>query len=100
MEKVQVLPYEVQAVIRGILEILDSEYGANRDKYADDGGYAVVAESIEDFREIQKRSNIYVNNVIVEYVDKILCTDGQVCKILISHWSLAPLKHFTTKKAL
>ena len=78
MEKIQILPYEVQAVIKGILEILDSEYGANRDKYADDEGYVVVVESIEDFREIQKRSNIYVNDVIVEYVDKILCTDGQV----------------------
>lgn len=45
MEKVKVLPVEVQGVIRGVLEILDSEYGSNRDKYADDGGYVIVVES-------------------------------------------------------
>lgn len=79
MEKVQVLPVEVQEVIKGILVILDSEYdGADRDKYADDGGYVVVVENIEDFKEILKKTNIYINDVIVEYVDKILCADGKV----------------------
>lgn len=78
MEKALALPIEVQGVIKGILEILDSEYGANRDKYLDDGGYVVVVESIEDFKEIQKKTNIYINDVIVEYVDKILCADGKV----------------------
>ncbi|MEO2601358.1 hypothetical protein AB2T63_04800 [Clostridium butyricum] len=78
MKKVQILPIEVQEAIKGILEILDNEYGAERDKYLDDGGYVIVAESIEDFKEIQKRINIDVNDVIVEYVDKILCADGKV----------------------
>ena len=78
MDKVQGLPVEVQEVIKGILEILDLEYGSNRDKYADDGGYVIVAESIEDFEEIQKKTNIDVNDVIVEYVDKISCADGKV----------------------
>ncbi|WP_242976801.1 hypothetical protein [Clostridium sp. 3-3] len=78
MEKVQALPVEVQDVIKGILEILDSEYGTDKDKYVDDGGYVIVVESIEDFKEIQKKTNIDVNDVIVEYVDKILCADGKV----------------------
>ncbi|WP_252244847.1 MULTISPECIES: hypothetical protein [unclassified Clostridium] len=78
MEKVQALPIEVQEVISGVLEIFDSEYGTNRDKYENDGGYIVVIESVEDFKEIQKRTNIDVNSVIVEYVDKILCADGKV----------------------
>lgn len=78
MEKVQSLPIEVQEVIKGILEILDSEYGADRDKYADNGGYVVVVESIEDFKEVQKKTNIDVNDIIVEYVDKIICVDGKV----------------------
>ncbi|MBN1034502.1 hypothetical protein DWC20_02935 [Clostridium botulinum] len=77
MKKVQALSSEVQEVIKGILEILDSEYGAARDKYADDGGYVVVAERIEDFNQIQKKTNIDINNVIVEYVEKIFCTDGK-----------------------
>ncbi|CAI3607609.1 conserved hypothetical protein [Clostridium neonatale] len=78
MEKVQALPIEVQEVIKGVLEILDSEYGVDRDKYADNGGYVVVAESIEDFKEIQEKANIDVNDVIVEYVDKIVCDDEKV----------------------
>lgn len=78
MEKVQALPIEVQEVIKGILEILDSEYGADRDKYADNGGYVVIVESIEDFKGIQKKTNIDINDVIVEYVDKIICSDGKV----------------------
>lgn len=78
MEKVQALPIEVQEVIKGILEILDSEYGADRDKYSDNGGYVVVVESSEDFKEIQKKTNIDVNDIIVEYVDKIVCADGRV----------------------
>ena len=78
MEKVQVLSIEVQEVIKGVLEMLDSEYGADRDKYADNGGYVVVVESIEDFKEVQKKTNIDVNDIIVEYVDKIICVDGKV----------------------
>lgn len=77
MEMVQALPVEVQEVIRGTLEILDSEYGADRDKYADNGGYVVVVESIEDFKEIREKTNIDVNDVIVEYVDNIVCADGK-----------------------
>ena len=78
MKKVHALPIEVQDAIKGVLEILDSEYGADRDKYADNGGYVVVVESIEDFKELQEKVNIDVNDVIVEYIDKILCTDGKI----------------------
>lgn len=78
MEKVQALPVEVQGIIKGVLEILDSEYGADRDKYSDDGGYVVVAENIEDFEEIHKKTNLDVNDVIVEYVDKLVCDNGKV----------------------
>lgn len=78
MERVHVLPIEVQEVIKGILKILDSEYGSTRDKYSDDGGCVVVAENIEDFKEIQKKTNLDFNDVIVEYVDKIVCNGGKV----------------------
>lgn len=78
IEKVQALPIEVQEVIKEILEILDTEYGGDRDKYVDDGGYIIAAESIEDLNKIKKKTNIDVNGVIVEYVDKILCSNGKV----------------------
>ncbi len=50
MEKMQALPSEVQKTIKGVLEILDSEYGADRDQYSDNGGYVVVIENIEEFK--------------------------------------------------
>ncbi|OOM06397.1 hypothetical protein [Clostridium saccharobutylicum] len=53
----QALPIEVQEVIKGILEILDTEYGANRDKYVDDGGYIIATESIKDLNEIKKKTS-------------------------------------------
>ena len=62
---------EVQEVIEGIFEILDSEYGSNRDKYEYDGDYVIVTESIEDFNEIQKKTNMDVNDIIVKYVDNM-----------------------------
>jgi hypothetical protein len=78
MKKVEALPIKVQEVIKGILEILDSEYGAARDKYRDDGGYVIVIESIEEFKEIQDKTHIDVNEVIVEYVDSISCANGEI----------------------
>jgi hypothetical protein len=78
MKKVQALPIKVQEVIRGILEILDSEYGVVRDKYTEDGGYVIVVESIEEFKEIQEKTHIDVNDIIVEYVDNISCANGEI----------------------
>lgn len=78
MEKVQGLQLEVQELIKGVLEILDLEYGSNRDRHADDSGHVIVVESVEDFKEIRKKTNIDVNDIIVEYVDKVLCADGKV----------------------
>lgn len=64
------ITHEVQEIILGIIQILDTEYGANRNKYEDDGGYVVV-EKIEDFKELENKANINCHEVIAEYVDKI-----------------------------
>ena len=68
----------MQEAIKGVLEILDSEYEAERDKYSDNGGYVVVVESIEDFKELQQKANIDVSDVVVEYIDKVVCDDEKV----------------------
>lgn len=72
------MPQEVQETIEEILQILDSEYGANRNRYEDDGGYVVVVEKIEDFKEIVSKVYIDCNEVIAKYVDKIVCSNGEV----------------------
>jgi len=72
------MPQEVQEAIARILEILDSEYGAYRNKYEDDGGYVLVVEKIEDFKELENKAHLNCHEVIAEYVDKIVCSNGAV----------------------
>lgn len=72
------MPQEVQETVREILQILDSEYGADRNKYEDDGGYVIVVEKKEDFKELKNKTYIDCNTVIAEYVDKIVCSNGEV----------------------
>lgn len=80
---------EVQETIEEILQILDSEYGANRNKYEDDGGYVVVVEKIEDFKEIMDKAYIDCNEVIAEYVDKIVCSNGEVdIRLQVLMWGI------------
>ncbi len=77
-EKIRFLPEEVQATIQNILQILDSEYGADKDIYEDDGGYVVIVEGVEDLREIKEKAYIDCDDVIAEYVDKIVCKTGEI----------------------
>ena len=76
--KVEKLPIEVQENINGILTILDEEYGEDRGQYKDNGGYVIVIEYESDFQIIKEKAHINVDDVIVEYVDKIECSDGKI----------------------
>lgn len=76
-ERVRFLPKEVQETIQGILQVLDTEYGADRNKYEDDGGYIIVVEEEKDFEEIKDKTYIDCIDVIAEYVDKIVCSNGE-----------------------
>ncbi|CAI3565517.1 hypothetical protein [Clostridium neonatale] len=78
ISKADRLPKEVQENIEGILSILDEEYGADRDQYKDNGGYVIVVEDESDFPIIKEKAHIDVDNVIVEYVDKIECSNEKV----------------------
>lgn len=57
--------------------MLDTEYGADRN-YEDDGGYVVVIEKVEGFQELKEKMYIDCEDVIPEYADKILCSNGKV----------------------
>lgn len=78
IQKISLMPIEVQESIKSILVILDDSYGENRNKYSDDGGYVIVVESIEDFQIIKSNTYIDIENIIVEYVDKIECSMGKI----------------------
>lgn len=77
MNKVRMLPSEVQNNIQSILTTIDEAYGEDRDK-DDDRGYVVVVEEEDDFELIKKNTNIIIENVIVEYVDLVKCSNGKV----------------------
>jgi hypothetical protein len=76
-DKIKAMPQEVQEIIQGILQILDTEYGADRNTYEDDGGYVLVVEKKEDFQKINEETYINCDDVIAEYVDKIECSNGK-----------------------
>lgn len=69
---------EVQEIIEEILQILDDEYGCSKNKYKDDGGYIIVIEKEEDFQELKRKTHIDGDNAIAEYVDKIVCSNGEI----------------------
>lgn len=77
-ERLVALPQEVQETILCILQILDIEYGADRNKYKDDGGYVAILEKQEDFKPIKDNAYIDCDEVIPEYVDKIVCNSGTI----------------------
>ena len=77
MKKVSMFPNEVQNSIKDILTILDEAYGEDKSKN-DDGGYVIVVEKKDDFKEIENSTNINIDNVIVEYIDLIEYSNGKV----------------------
>ncbi|MEW9080897.1 hypothetical protein [Terrisporobacter glycolicus] len=72
------MPQEVKEVIKEIVGILDTEYGDDINKYEDNGGYVVVIEKKEDLKELKDKTYIDCYEVIAEYVDKIVCSSGEV----------------------
>lgn len=78
INKADKLLKEVQENIEGILLILDEEYGADRDQYKDNGGYVIVVEDESDFQIIKEKAHINVDDVIVEYVDKLECSNEKI----------------------
>lgn len=76
VDKLKDLPQEVIDVIREITIILDYEYGTSRDIDKELGGYILIIESKEELLQLKK---IYmdINNLIPEYVDKIITSKGE-----------------------
>lgn len=76
-DKIKTMPQEIQNTILRILQVVDLEYGKDR-KYEDDGGYVIVIERNEDFEELKSNNDIDCDDIIPEYVGKIVCSSGEV----------------------
>lgn len=64
---------EVIESIKVTIDILNENYGADRDIEADLGGYIVIVENIEDI-QILKQDKF--KNLMPEYTDVIECSEG------------------------
>jgi hypothetical protein len=80
------LPKLIKMVIDEQLDILDTEYGADRDQYSSDGGYVAIVESEEDLREIESRHGVYINGEeepsIAEYVEELVTDNNTYLQML------------------
>ena len=67
--------YHVEVIksISETIEILNENYGENRDVDKDLGGYVLVVESIEDVKELK---NGILKDILPEYTDIIECKEG------------------------
>ena len=67
------IPSEVIESMKVTIDILNENYGENRDIEADLGGYVLIAENIVDI-EILKQDKL--QGLIPEYADMIECSRG------------------------
>ena len=67
------IPSEVIESMKVTIDILNENYGEDRDVEADLGGYVVIAENIVDI-EILKQDKF--QGLIPEYTDVIKCSEG------------------------
>ena len=66
-------PVEVIKSISETIDILNENYGENRNVDKDLGGYVLVVESLEDIKELK---NGMLKDLLPEYTDKIICSEG------------------------
>ena len=67
------IPLEVIESIKATIDILNENYGENRDIETDLGGYIVIVENIVDI-EILKQDKL--QGLKAEYTDIIECSEG------------------------
>ena len=68
------IPLEVIEGIKATIDVLNENYGVNRDIESDLGGYIVVAENIVDI-EILKQDKL--QGLVPEYTDVIEVVNGE-----------------------
>ena len=73
LKELKSYPLEVINNISDIIDVLDDNYGANRNIDNDLGGYVLIAENIVDI-EILKQDKL--KGLVAEYTDIIECSEG------------------------
>lgn len=76
LDKVKHLPMNVVKKIDELVQVLDNEYGFERDVDRDLGGYVAVVEQGADIEQL-KESNLDIEAEIPEWVDEVV-VEGNV----------------------
>ena len=74
LNEVNNIPVEVIESIKVIIDILNENYGGNRDIESDLGGYVVIVENIVDI-EVLKQGKL--QGLVPEYTDVIEVVNGE-----------------------
>lgn len=64
---------EVNESIKTTIDILNKNYGTDRDIHIDLGGYVLIAENIVDIETLKKDK---IQGIVSEYTDIIECSKG------------------------
>lgn len=70
---IKAYPAKVAVAIKKTIQVLDENYGENRDVDKDLGGYVLVVENIGD---VKKLKNGMLKDILPEYTDEIICSEG------------------------
>ena len=71
-EKIKGLfPIEVFKEVSDISNILDENYGSDRDVFEDDGGYICILENNNDVEELKSKYELDLYEAIPEYCTKL-----------------------------
>lgn len=73
LEELSDYPVEVIKSISETIDILNENYGENRNVDKDLGGYVLVVENIEEVKELK---NGILKDILPEYTDEIICSEG------------------------
>jgi hypothetical protein len=74
----------LEEIIEEQVKTLDTEYGADREVYSEDGGYVVLLEEERDFQALYDRSKLFPKDEswMYEYVDLIVTKDKEYAQML------------------
>ena len=73
LQEVNNIPSEVTESIKVTIDILNKNYGEERDINNDLGGYVVIVENIVDIEMLKKGK---LKGLVAEYTDIIECSEG------------------------
>lgn len=84
LNQLTLIDSEVSQRASKIIEVLDSEYGSQR-QLSDDGGYVLIVQDNNqaDIKELEEFLRLY-GQCMVEYIDIFIGDDGQpYCELLL-----------------